>query len=324
MRVRRIGYTTDGERRLSAKWYGVFVDWSGALRRLPLFKDRKASESAARLVDRLNTIRATGDTMPPELARFVETMPATTRRTLVRWGILTADRGAAGKPLRDHLADWKAALMAKGNTARYVDQLVERATAAFAACRFRFWTDVSASKLQRHLADLRRDDGDKRGISAQTHNFYLQACRQFARWMVRDGRAMDNPLAHLSGVNVRMDRRHDRRALSVDELRILLAVTTEAPERYKMTGPERAALYRLTAETGLRPGETRSLTASSFQLVGDPSVTVAAGYSKRRREDVQPLRPETVAMMRRLEPCTVVRKSVTRAVKVDALNSCSA
>src|SRR6185436_15593750 len=45
-------------------------------------------------------------------------------------------------------------------------------------------------------------------------------------------------------------------------------------------------------ETGLRAGELRSLTRGSFQLEGQtPTITVAAEYSKRRREDVQPIRP---------------------------------
>ena len=50
-------------------------------------------------------------------------------------------------------------------------------------------------------------------------------------------------------------------------------------------------LYTLAVSTGLRAGEIRSLTPTSFDLDADsPTVTVAAAYSKRRREDVQPIR----------------------------------
>jgi Phage integrase family len=49
----------------------------------------------------------------------------------------------------------------------------------------------------------------------------------------------------------------------------------------------------------LRANELRSLTRSSFSLEGDePTVTVEAAYSKRRREDELPLRPETVCLLR--------------------------
>ena len=72
------------------------------------------------------------------------------------------------------------------------------------------------------------------GISAQTFNFYLQAVRQFARWMVRDGRASESPVAHLQGLNVKADRR----ALTVQELGRLLRAAASGPECYGMSGPE--------------------------------------------------------------------------------------
>ena len=58
-------------------------------------------------------------------------------------------------------------------------------------------------------------------------------------------------------------------------------------------------MYIVATQTGLRAGELRSLTRSSFDLDGDPpTVMVAAGYSKRRREDVLPLRTEMVEVLR--------------------------
>ncbi|MEX0704382.1 MAG: site-specific integrase [Planctomycetales bacterium] len=49
-------------------------------------------------------------------------------------------------------------------------------------------------------------------------------------------------------------------------------------------------LYRVAAFTGLRANELASLAESSFDLRSDPpTVTVEAGYSKRRRKDVLPL-----------------------------------
>ncbi len=50
-------------------------------------------------------------------------------------------------------------------------------------------------------------------------------------------------------------------------------------------------------ETGLRANELRTLTASSFDLEHG-TVTVLAAYSKHRKEDTIPLRPETVAELK--------------------------
>ena len=89
------------------------------------------------------------------------------------------------------------------------------------------------------------------------------------------------------------------RALDADELRWLLDTTQRGPERFGMTGPVRATLYQLAVETGLRASELRSLTRADFNLDGgEPTATVAAGYSKRRREDTLPLRADTAGALR--------------------------
>jgi hypothetical protein len=121
MKLRKMPYyETDAHgdkvKKMSSKVYAVFVDFSDVLRRLPLFEDRKASDELARKIGRMNELRASGETLPPELPRYVETMPPAIRTKLAQWSILSATRVAGSKPLTDHLDDWKAALLAKGNT----------------------------------------------------------------------------------------------------------------------------------------------------------------------------------------------------------------
>ncbi len=62
---------------------------------------------------------------------------------------------------------------------------------------------------------------------------------------------------------------------------------------------ERALLYRLAADKCLRANELRSLTRGSFDLNGsEPTVTVQAAYSERRRTDVLPLLLDMANAMR--------------------------
>ncbi len=58
-------------------------------------------------------------------------------------------------------------------------------------------------------------------------------------------------------------------------------------------------LYCFATYTGLRANEIRNLTASSFNF-DDCTVKVKAAYSKRRREDILPLRKDTAEAMRKL------------------------
>jgi len=196
--------------------------------------------------------------------------------------------------LRDHVADFHQSLLAKGNTADYAKLTVSRVKRVLEGCKFSTWTDISASRVQRYLVALR--EGEE-GISAQTFNYYLQAIKQFCRWMVDDRRASESPLSHLKPVNPKTDRRLERRALEPDELRYLLEVARNGLKRFGMTGPERAMLYRLAAETGLRANELRSLKVSSFDF-DLRTVSVQAAYSKRRDRDILPLRQDTVEQLK--------------------------
>jgi len=83
-----------------------------------------------------------------------------------------------------------------------------------------------------------------------------------------------------------------RRALEVDEIRQLLTSTATRG----CQGPERALLYHLALESGLRASELRSLTVGSFDFEQN-TVELKGAYAKNRQTAVLPLRPPTVAML---------------------------
>jgi len=298
MRVYRRTYKRDGAEHTVSKWYIDFVDHRGIHRRISGLTDKKASEALGRQIERLVAAKLAREPLSRELSAWVETLSSALRSSLGRFGVLDGQRLAAGRALKEHIEDWRGFLSAKDNTPRYVGMKVSRVLKIVEGCRFMYWSDLAATRVMTFLSEM-RDGGN--GISAQTFNFYLQAAKQFCKWMCRDGRATSNPLEFLDGLNVRTDRRHDRRALTVDEIRRLLDTTADGPTIRKLPGPTRALLYRLALETGLRANELASLTRESFRFDTDPpTVTVAAGYSKHRREDTLPLRPATAARVREL------------------------
>ena len=175
-------------RRESRKWYVEHRDADGIVRRVPGFTDRKATEQLGADLERRAARQQVGF-----IDRFAEHRK---------------------RPLAEHVGEWRAALTAKGNTAKHADLSASRVRRVLGGCNVTYWSDLSADKAQAYLAALRRD-----GLSVSSSNHLLQAVKGFCRWPVRDGRAADTPLAHLQGGNVKTDRRHDRRALEADELR---------------------------------------------------------------------------------------------------------
>ena len=139
-----------------------------------------------------------------------------------------------------------------------------------------------------------------RGRSIKTSNLYLDAIKGFLAWMVQDRRAGDNPLAHLNGGNVKLDRRHDRRALPLDELLAVLDAAARSDVTFRgLSGPERHALYLTACATGFRAEELACLRPESFDLDAEPPVAVlGAAETKNRKGATQPLPADVATALR--------------------------
>jgi integrase len=156
-----------------------------------------------------------------------------------------------------------------------------------------------ARRFPRATAEALRDRL-ARGVSVQTVKFYLQSVKQFCRWMVKDRRMGENPLAHLQGGNAKTDRRHDRRELDAEELRHLLTATRDSERLFRgLTSPDRFHLYATACGTGFRASGLASLTPESFDLSADlPTVTLVVRHAKNRKTKVQPLAPDLADLLR--------------------------
>lgn len=86
------------------------------------------------------TNQVAGEQPDPQLAQWLETIPNRLRDQLVRIGLLDAKRAAAGKPLLEHLEDFRLSFEAKDSTAEYVELLMSRLRRAIADCSFVMWT----------------------------------------------------------------------------------------------------------------------------------------------------------------------------------------
>jgi len=139
-----------------------------------------------------------------------------------------------------------------------------------------------------------------KGHSVQTTNYYLSHLKSFCRWLVKDRRMADNPVAHLEAGNVKVDRRHDRRELTADELRSLLAAARASDRTFRgLSGWDRYHLYATACGTGFRAGALASLTPESFELDAEiPTAILSARRNKSRKTKEQPLPPDMAELLR--------------------------
>jgi integrase len=151
-------------------------------------------------------------------------------------------------------------------------------------------------RLPSCLAAFRRDE-----MSYSTSNGYFRAMRTFCRWLVRSKRARENPIAGVTCMKVTdADRKRRRRPLNDADVAALVQAARESADAFMgLPGPDRAILYIVAVNTGLRASELASLTPESFELDGaQPLVRCLGGYTKNGVEAVLPLRSDVAAMLR--------------------------
>ena len=253
-------------------WYYRFVDADGGRRERKGSPDRRATA---------------------ELAAAAEMTAAK-----VRAGILDPKTVALGeheaRPLSEHLGDWHTDLVGRGSTAHHALVSRNRVTRLVELARVKRISELVPSKVQAALKQVR-----DAGASLASIRHYTRTAKSFSKWLQRDGRAASDTLAHLTSRNPAEDRRRERRALTADEADRLIRAAGTGPMVLKIGGHDRAMLYRLALGTGFRVNELRSLEPESFDLSSSPpTVTVRAAFSKRRREDRQPIRVELADALR--------------------------
>jgi integrase len=221
----------------------------------------------------------------------------------------------ATQPLAVHTAAWVEALLSRGVTCRHAKLHSSRAMRIVALLKGADLAEITPTKpatregVARADAELRKCVASARvsdltteavqkalarlrgaGRSLQTCNHHRNAIKSFVKWLYDTHRVRDPLLRGLTSYNVKEDPRHERRTISLEELRLLIE-TAEAGAPFKdMTGPMRALCYRLAVASGLRYAELGSITPESFDWTASPAtVTIRAGYAKNGQTATLPL-----------------------------------
>lgn len=224
---------------------------------------------------------------------------------LVKEGLIDPNerkrREASSTPLSQHLADYRLELLSKGGSEKHADHVKGVLTRLLKSAEVASVSDLAPDRITAALGRLKVDR------SARTANHAMGAIKAFSTWLEHAGRIKEAPKAFrlLKPFNEKADRKRVRRALTFLELAKLLAATEAGPSihiygktkskhsRIEISGPMRAAIYRLAMGTGFRADELRSLVPESFQFAGaEPTVTLDAKAAKNGKEAIQPITRE--------------------------------
>ena len=175
-----------------------------------------------------------------------------------------------------HLDDWKQSILDNGSSTR-MRKIFDHAQ-VFA------WKDIKANRIQRACKQLTK--------CVSTYNQYLKSCKQFCKWMVYERRARYTPLDHLRYQTLTPDLEiRGRTHFTGEQLKRLINTAMISGENFGIRGRERALVYTLAVETGLRANEIKTLEVRDLDFENQ-TVTVRASNAKSRRSAILPLRDD--------------------------------
>jgi integrase len=322
-----------GKRHKAKKWYGQYTDADGIEQRVPLSANKTVAQQMLNELVRKSELGKVGIVNP-----FEEHRKRPLAEHLAEWEASLLADGATTKDVKQTVACARRVLDACGfvfivdlsasRVQQYLAGLRDQRGLAHLDPEKETYTKAeltvalkikpaALTVLIRHHRLAASGEGKarryprataealhslrSRGCSIKTSNLYLDAIKHFSAWLVRDRRTADNPLAHLAGGNVKLDRRHDRRTLSAEELRSLIQAARQSKEDFRgLGGPDRAILYAVACASGFRAGELASLRPGAFDLDSEPrTVTLSAENAKNGRTAVQPLPDELATSLQR-------------------------
>lgn len=168
-----------------------------------------------------------------------------------------------------------------------VEQFNNRVKRIIEGCGFVRWHDIDLERVHGFLDGLK--------ISEKTFNYYARDFGQFVRWMTDSGRANTAPKGEIPRFKV--EKKRVRRPLTADELRGLVKYLSGTQTTHKISTYDRAVLYILAAETGLRAGELGRLQVHNFDLAKGV-VFLEKEKTKNREYAELPLKKDRVKQFR--------------------------
>lgn len=268
--------------RKSKKWYIQYYV-NGKQRREPAFRDKMASQVllAKRMVEAEREAVGIVDHLTAHLIR----------------------------PLLEHAAEFRDHIVNRGSGETYADTQYNRIAWICENAHLEKIGDITSSKVDGALAKLlspvkgTKEAGDKKRTiqkprSLATRNHYVTAMKAFTAWLVDEHRAPSDMLTSLRKRSTQGFETFVRRPLTADEFFRLIEHAKQAEPFAGISGIDRTALYVVAAYTGYRRAELATIEPESFEFGNEPSVSLWAGASKRKKKERIPLKASVAEGLR--------------------------
>lgn len=243
----------------------------------------------------------------------------TASQVLLAKRILESEREAVGitdhltihlsRPILEHAAEFRDHLIHRGGGETHATTQYNRIAWICENAMIEKVGDITASRVDGAIAKLlapakgAKEAGEQgrtmqKPRSLATRNHYAGAMKAFTAWLVDEHRAPSDMLTSLRKRPTQGFETFSRRPLTPDEFFRLIEHARTAEPFAGIDGADRAALYIVAAYTGYRRSELATLEPESFEFGNEPSVSLWAGASKRKKKERIPLKTSVAEGLR--------------------------
>ncbi len=282
----------DGTKRVWGPWWVQFYVGHKLIRKSLRTRDKRAAEIAAGELIRKAELRAAGVFDPHEEEKT---------------------RG-----IDEHLDEFQSVLLARDVVAQYRKERLSMLRAFVEWAKVKNLGDLDVADASRWISDLAATN-----LSARSLNSRITALKQLGIWLFKTHRLPFDPFSTMQKRNEAADRRHVRRALTQEDVGLLLDATRrrplEAARRRRVSTPLtakeeahlhelgacRSLVYLIAVSTGLRRGEIKRLTWGDIDF-DRGQARVTARSAKSRREQTVELNGRVLAALKAARPTTAM------------------
>ncbi len=115
--------TKTGQRKQSGKYYIEVKDHLGILRKYPGFSDKRLTAALGAQIDLLAAYKKSGQPPDAQICQWLQGIPNKLRTRLAMIGLIDRNRAATGKPLIEHLSDYR----------QYIGDITQHAKTTYSA-----------------------------------------------------------------------------------------------------------------------------------------------------------------------------------------------
>lgn len=223
----------------------------------------------------------------------------------------------AAVPIADHVVAYIKFRATKGGTEKHRERTRKHIDEFITVGEWESIRDICADDVADHVDTMKGKNSAARTIEGR-----LQSIKGFTRWCAKTHRLKLDPLSMVQKPDPKSDRRHERRMLLPDEWPWLeSAVRDSEGIRNGMDGAERALLYSLAIQTGLRAGELGQLTRGKMVLTAKTlHVLCKAAGTKNRKPAKQYVDAALAAGLKRFVAAKHPKAPVFSIVSLEELS----